>query len=301
MSEPLSRPRPDLATRSVRFSEHVVGGNRFRAARWRAETERAAHPLLFFSGIGANIELLAPFLEQLRGRDVVTFDVPGLGGSSDSVRPYRLSAIADAAAQIVRELGYGEIDVMGVSWGGMLAQEFAYRHRTTVRRMILAATSPGMPMIPGNLSALFKMVLPQRYAAAGAIETFLQGLYGGSTRGLGGYAARIRAPTAKGYLHQILAIVGWTSVRKLTRVRAETLILMGKEDRLVPPANGQILKFLLRRAQLDVLEDAGHLFLLTHRDDVADRIEHFLGGAAAPAGAARPADRGGLLPAGEAA
>jgi pimeloyl-ACP methyl ester carboxylesterase len=295
MQEPLSRPR------AASLSDHHYRGDRFRVARWRAETPRPARPLLFFTGIGANIELLAPFLEQLGGRDVVTMDILGLGGSSESRQPYRLSAMAEAAKHVVSELGYDEIDVMGVSWGGMLAQEFAYRHRRTVKRLVLAATSPGMPTIPGNLVSLVKMVLPHRYAASGAIETFLQGLYGGSTRGLGDYAARIRPPSSQGYLHQLLAIVGWTSVRKLTRVSAETLIVMGAEDRLVPPVNGQILKFLLNNARLEVLENAGHLFLLTHRDEVADKIERFLGGAATPSIPARPADPVGLLPAGGAA
>lgn len=285
----MQNPLP--GSRAVNFSDHWIGEDRFRAARWRAAAGGRARPLLFFSGIGANIELLAPFLEQLRGRDVVTLDILGLGGSSESQHPYRLRAMAAAAARIVAELGYDEIDVMGVSWGGMLAQEFAYRHPRLVKRLVLSATSPGMPMIPGNSGSLVKMVLPQRYAAAGAIEIFLQGLYGGSTRGLGDYAARIRPPTAQGYLHQLLAIVGWNIVRKLTRVAAETLILMGRDDRLVPPANGQILKFLLKNARLEVLDDAGHLFLLTHRDEAAERIEGFLDGAPAaspPARAGKP-------------
>lgn len=295
MQEPFPRPR------AARFSDHLVRGNRFRVACWRAETGRPTRPLLFFSGIGANIELLAPFLEQLRGRDAITLDILGLGGSSESLEPYRLSAMAAAAAQIVAELGYDEIDVMGVSWGGMLAQEFAYRHRGMVKRLILAATSPGMPMIPGNLGSLIKMVLPHRYVAMGAIETFLQGLYGGSSQGLGDYASRIRPPTPQGYLHQLLAIVGWTSVRKLTRVSAETLILMGEDDRLVPPANGHILKFLLKNARLEVLADAGHLFVLTHKDEAAEMIERFLDGAPAAALTPRRAERPARLAAGSAA
>lgn len=265
------RPRP------ADLSDHAIGAHRLRVARWKADSPGLRPPpLLFFSGIGANIELLAPFLEALHGRDVVTFDMPGIGGSADSTGPYRLAAMADAACAIVADLGYAKIDVMGVSWGGMLAQEFAYRHGKSVNRLVLAATSAGMPMIPGTLSSLLKMVQPRRYVVTGAIEDYLQTLYGGSTEGLDGYAARIRAPSTRGYLHQLLAIAGWTSVRKLTRISAETLVLMGAEDRLAPPANGQILRFLLDKVTLEVLADAGHLFLLTHREAVARRIEAFL-------------------------
>jgi poly(3-hydroxyalkanoate) depolymerase len=292
---------PPSRTRAVSFSDHFHRGDRFRDARWRADTAQGPRPLLFFSGIGANIELLAPLLEELRARDIITLDMPWLGGSSESRRSYRLSAMADAAAQIVTELGYDDVDVMGVSWGGMLAQEFAHRHRRRVKRLVLAATSAGMPMIPGKLSSLVKMALPHRYGASGAIETFLQGLYGGSTEGLGDYAARILPPTAQGYLHQLLAIVGWTSVRKLTRVSAKALILMGAEDRLVPPANGQILEFLLPNARLEVLGNGGHLFFLTHRNEVAAKIERFLDGAVMPSIAPPRADPVGLLRAGVAA
>jgi pimeloyl-ACP methyl ester carboxylesterase len=267
---PTRRPRAAL------FCDILVRGDRLRVARWRALRDSAAPPLLFFSGIGANIELLAPFLEELHGRDVITLDVPGIGGSAESRRPYRLSAMADAARQILTEFGCETVDVMGVSWGGMLAQEFAYRHPKHVNRLVLAATSPGMPMVPGKLSSLIRMVRPHRYTASGAIETFLESLYGGSSEGLGDYASRIRAPTLRGYFHQLLAIAGWTSLRKLTRISADTLILMGAQDRLVPPANGQMLKFLLRNARLEVLGGAGHLFLLTHRGDAVRRIERFL-------------------------
>jgi pimeloyl-ACP methyl ester carboxylesterase len=156
-------------------------------------------------------------------------------------------------------------------------------------------------MIPGKLSSLVKMALPRRYGASGAIEIFLQGLYGGSSEGLGDYAARIRPPTAQGYLHQLLAIVGWTSVRKLTRVTAEALILMGAEDRLVPPANGHILKFLLPSGRLEVIGHGGHLFLLTHRGEIASMIERFLDGAVLPSITPPRADRLGLMPAGAAA
>ncbi len=270
MQEPL---RP---TRQAHFSDHVLSGRRYRVSRWYADAQGASRPLLFFTGIGANIELLAPFLERLRGRDVITFDMPGVGGSSEYGRPYRLSAMADVAHQILTELGVRQVDVMGVSWGGMLAQEFAYRHQQSVGQLILAATSPGMPMIPGSLTTLWKIASSHRYQDGPAIRPYLQTLYGGSSDNLDTYAARIQAPSSTGYLHQVLAILGWTSARKLTRVRANTLILMGQDDRLVPPVNGRILKFLAGDARLEILKNAGHLFVLTHRDEVVRLTESFL-------------------------
>lgn len=270
MLEPLALPR------RAYFADHAVRGHNYRVARLPAAATGSPRPLLFFTGIGANIELLAPFLERLSGREVITFDLPGLGGSAPYTRFYRLAEMADVAAQIVRDLGYEEVDVMGVSWGGMLAQEFAYRHQSTAIRLVLAATSIGFPMVPEKLSSLVQMLTPQRYQGIRSIKPYLQSLYGGSTLGLEAFVARIQSPSSIGYLHQLLAILGWTSLRKLKHVTARTLILMGEDDRIVPPANGRIIELLLENSELKVLNDAGHLFLLTHLDDLVSQIETFL-------------------------
>lgn len=269
---------PNVPPRPPHLADHDMLGHRFRVASWRAASGRASRPLLFFTGIGANLELLSPFLENFPERDVITFDMPGLGGSEDWSRPYRLSAMADAASKLISDLAYDEVDVMGVSWGGMLAQEFAYRHPARVGHLVLAATSPGMPMVPGNLTSLLKMMRSNRYGDQGAIGVFLQSLYGGSTDHLETYPSRMRAPSSLGYLYQLLAIIGWTSARKLTRIRAKTLIMMGREDKLVPPSNGHILKLLRGDANLIILDGAGHLFLLTHRAQATQMVQDFLQG-----------------------
>lgn len=75
-------PQPLSLTRRVQFAESVVDGHTFRAARFKSQGSASPRPLLFFSGIGANIELLAPFLDRLIGREIVTFDMPGLGGTA---------------------------------------------------------------------------------------------------------------------------------------------------------------------------------------------------------------------------
>jgi poly(3-hydroxyalkanoate) depolymerase len=255
----------------------TVGGRRFRVARWYAQDGQNSRPLLFFTGIGANVELLAPLLDRLTNRDVVTFDMPGIGGSPDPQRPYRLSTMAKAAGQILADLGYDTVDVMGVSWGGMLAQEFAYRYPDRVGKLVLAATSAGMPTIPGSIATLAKMASSFRYSDPEAMLPYLQSLYGGSSRNLETYASRMQPPSSKGYMYQILAMAGWTSLRKLTRIRADTLIIMGAQDKLLPPVNGQILKFLLENAQLEILDDAGHLFVLTHLETITAMIDRFLG------------------------
>ena len=120
-------------------------------------------PLLIFNGIGANLELVEPFVAALEGVETVIFDVPGIGGSPLPPRPYRLSHLAHMAAALLAKLGYqGQVDTIGVSWGGALAQQFAVQYRRRCRRLVLAATSQGMLMIPGRFRSLLKMVSPRR-------------------------------------------------------------------------------------------------------------------------------------------
>jgi poly(3-hydroxyalkanoate) depolymerase len=256
---------------------HTIGRHRLRIAHWPARTDAPGRPLLFFNGIGGSLELLTPFLELLEGRDVVTFDPPGIGGSERPRWPYRPRHVAAAGDRIVRELGFaGELDVMGVSWGGMMAQEFAHRFPGRTRSLILAATTAGALMVPGKLSALKELMLPRRHVDPSYMVRHKTEIYGGKTDGLAAFWAQALPPTRLGYASQLFAISGWVSAWFLPFLKARTLILGGAEDNLVPLVNEKLLKRLIPGARLHVIEDGGHLFLLTHREALAAEIERFL-------------------------
>jgi poly(3-hydroxyalkanoate) depolymerase len=238
---------------------------------------------LFFTGVGASIELLTPFLERITGRDVVTFDVPGLGGSRAPRWPYRLKSLARAAERLMTQLGYrGQIDVMGVSWGGFIAQQFAHQFRRRTRRLVLAATSAGVTMVPGRISALRHIVTPQRHTDAAYMRHHMDEIYGGLTDGLPHFQSHAFPPSKRGYLFQLLAVAGWSSAWFMPFLKARMLVLMGDDDRLVPVINGHILAWLTPGARLEVIPGAGHLFLITHRDTMAERVDAFLDGTRAP-------------------
>jgi pimeloyl-ACP methyl ester carboxylesterase len=132
-------------------------------------------------------------------------------------------------------------------------------------------------MVPGKLASLTKMMDSRRYSDSGFLSEHLGSLYGGTSRGLESYSLRLQAPQRLGYLYQLLAIAGWSSILMLPFIPARTLILMGSDDRVVPPLNGRILHALIQRSELEVIPGAGHLFLLTHMDQLASRIQQFLG------------------------
>jgi poly(3-hydroxyalkanoate) depolymerase len=234
-------------------------------------------PLLIFNGIGANLELVEPFVAALEGVETVIFDVPGVGGSPLPPRPYRLSHLAHMAAALVAKLGYqGQVDVLGVSWGGALAQQFAHLYPDRCRRLILASTSPGAIMV---LSALAKLISPRRYSDPEFLNEVGGELYGGAYRRNPGllreHSRHIRPPRGRGYLYQLLSAWGWTSIPWLWSLRQPTLVMHGNDDPIVPLINAKILALLIRKAKLHVVDD-GHLFLVSRAIEVAPVVRKFL-------------------------
>jgi poly(3-hydroxyalkanoate) depolymerase len=239
-------------------------------------------PLLVFNGIGASIELTKPFTEAMQrvGIPSVVFDIPGVGGSEKTLRPYRFSGLAKLAGSVLDQQDIrGSVDVLGVSWGGALAQQFAKDYPDRCNKLVLAATSTGAIMVPGRPGALLKMVSPRRYMDPKFMIRSAGHLYGGDLRdhpSLSEVLLRGAAPASRiGYFMQLLAGTGWTSIHWLHRIRQPVLVMTGQHDPLVPPINGRILAALLPNAQL-VEVDCGHLFLLTRPDEVAAIIDSFL-------------------------
>ncbi len=255
--------------------ENVLG-RELRVARWRMDKPSKHPPLLFFNGIGANMEAVAPMAEMLTERPFIMFDMPGVGGSPDPVWPYNPFIIGLITNELLVRFGIPLADVMGVSWGGGMAQHFALQHPGKVRRLILAATSAGMLMVPGSPKALSKMADPRRYIDPKFMEKHFATLYGGKADGKSGHVGRITPPSKIGYFYQLIAMLGWTSAPALPFLKKETLILMGEDDAIVPPINGKILGSLIPNSQLKIYDEGGHLFMLSHLDEMLADIRGFL-------------------------
>jgi poly(3-hydroxyalkanoate) depolymerase len=236
-------------------------------------------PLLLFNGIGANLELAEPFMRAMTEVETVIFDVPGVGGSPLPDYPYRPPTVARWAAGLMTQLGYRKVDVAGVSWGGGIAQQFAHQYPTVCRRLVLAATSPGAIMAPGRLSVLWKMASPRRYTDKGYMLKIAADLYGGAFREdpelIRAHARNMKGASDLGYLYQLLALAGWTSLPWLHKLTQPTLVLMGRDDPLVPLVNGRILARLIRNARLEIIED-GHLFFVTKPQETAGIVQRFV-------------------------
>ncbi len=259
------------------IDEMEVDGQRLRYAVKGGPAERP--PLLMFNGIGANLELGFPFLNALGETRAIIFDVPGVGGSPLPRLPYRPRTLARWAKGLCERLGHQVVDVSGVSWGGGMAQQFAFQYPRACRRLVLAATAPGWTMVPGKPDVLSKMASIRRYTDRGYMRSIAAEIYGGDFRAdpthIERHAAGMRPQSQKGYLMQLAAMAGWTSLPWLWSLRQPTLVMAGTDDPLVPVANARLLHRMIPKARLHLV-DNGHLFLVTRAEESAATVEAFL-------------------------
>ncbi len=256
----------------------TVSGQRLRVAIRKGDGTRT--PLLLMNGIGVNLEVLQQFVDALDPAiEVIRFDVPGTGGSPAPLIPYRFSVLARLVTKMLDQLGYQQIDVLGVSWGGALAQQFAFQYPVRCRRLILVSTGTGALMVPGNPAALAKIATPRRYQNPVYMAQIAGEIYGGKMRTrpelAHEFARTARLGNGLGYFYQMLGAVGWTSIPWLRALRQPILILHGDDDPLVPLVNAKIMHRLIPHAKLYIFHD-GHLGLGTSARELAQVVEQFL-------------------------
>ncbi|HEY1322878.1 MAG TPA: alpha/beta fold hydrolase, partial [Streptosporangiaceae bacterium] len=221
------------------------------------------------------------------GIQTISYDAPAVGDSTPYPWPRRMRGVARTAERLLDALGYRTVDVFGVSLGGVVAQQLAHQAPMRVRRLVLAATGPGLGGVPGSPRVLRELATPRRYYQPDHYRRVAGLIYGGAARHdpdalLHGKLARFtHRPTVRGYAAQIYSVTGWTSTPWLCRLRQPTLVLAGDDDPIVPLINGRILAHLIPDATLHVVTGGGHLFVLENPAAVARDVADFL--AATPA------------------
>jgi poly(3-hydroxyalkanoate) depolymerase len=257
--------------------------------RLRTSVRGAGIPLLVLTGIGASLEISVPFERALNAHNVqtVALDAPGTGKSSRYRRPRRMPGLARTVEHTLDALGYDRVDVLGASFGGVLAQQLAHQAPQRVRRLVLASTGAGVPGlggVPGSPRALLALATPRRYQSPDYYRRVAGALYGGQARRepdplLHGSIARFsETPSLEGYFHQLYAISFWTGLPWLWHLRQPTLVLAGDDDPIVPVANGRILTAVIPQARLEIIRGGGHLFPLERPTEIAALVAEFLQG-----------------------
>ena len=255
---------------SVREQIMQAGGRQLRVAI-RPGTGTGP-PLLLCNGIGMRLEALRPFVDALDPAiEVIRFDAPGTGGSQLPSRPYRFTTLALLLRQMLHDLGHRQADVLGISWGGGLAQQFALLNPRLCRRLILVATATGpQTMVPPNPLPPVKNLILRRWGD----------LWGGSAKtdpdALASALRKARiSPLSIGFLYQHTAALGFTTLPLLPLIRQRTLVLTGDDDPIIPVANGRILAAGIPHATLHIYH-GGHVELVTRPSLLTPLITSFL-------------------------
>lgn len=194
--------------------------------------------------------------------------------------PVWFSYLAWVLGRVLTKLGIGVVDVLGLSWGGALAQQFAFQNPRRCRRLVLVATGTGLLMVPAHPRVLAKMITPHRFSDPDYAASIAGELYGGTVRAHGDdvaqlFVRQLHAGSKVGYLHQLLAGSVWTSLFALPAVRQQTLVVAGTDDPIIPVVNARIMHALLPHSRLH-LHSGGHIDLVHNAVELAPVIERFL-------------------------
>lgn len=238
-------------------------------------------PLVMLNGIGAGSETWSWLEERLAGSArTVAIELPGGGRSGTPTLPFSVAGLAGLVAGVLDRRGLEQVDVLGFSLGGIVAQQLAHERPLLVRRLALAATACGWGSMPGTLASLTLVSLPWRLHSR-ALYRQTVALMGRADRELlERYPelseARLHSPPpVVGYTYQLVAGALWSSLPWLATVTCPTLVVAGQLDELVPPANAVQLARLLPESRLHVLPDEGHLLLWDPESRAVPLIEDF--------------------------
>jgi 3-oxoadipate enol-lactonase len=251
----------------------------------------SGEPLLLIQGMsGTHLSWGDPFAGALEGFDVVSYDHRGIGRSARIDDPFSIADLAEDAAALLDALGWQSAHVMGISMGGMVAQELALRHPERIRTLTLGCTycgGPGSELAPqatierlsaGMLSGDrelairtgFEVNVSSAFAAQdGAYDTFRA------------MAKALPAPVPVIML-QMQAIAAHDTSARLPTLAAPTLVIHGDQDAMLPVANGRLIASLVPDARLEILEGVGHMFWWEQPQRSAELLRaHALAGAEA--------------------
>jgi 3-oxoadipate enol-lactonase len=219
----------------------------------------------------------------LAGRHrVVRFDARGFGGSPPGEGPLTMERIADDGAALLDHLGIAKAVVGGCSMGGYAAFAFVRRHPQRLAGLVLQDTRAGADNAEGkaNRATLAAKVLAE--GAPAAVEAFLPKLVGETTHRerpdlVAGLRERILATSPRGIANALHGLGGRADSREtLPTIAVPTLVLVGAEDALTPPAEATTMAAAIPRARLDVIPGAGHLANLERPDAVNAALGAFL-------------------------
>jgi pimeloyl-ACP methyl ester carboxylesterase len=290
----------DTPAASSTSASHLAAENRSVAIegatlvyrRFGSAERDAPPPLLCLQHFRGNLDNWDPaVVDRLAiDREVILVDNRGVGGSTGVV-PDNVADMARDVLRFVDALGLRQIDLLGFSLGGYVAQDVALVRPRLIRRIVLAGTAPkGAPRIHRWSDEVYALATQDELDASRFIRLFFSGSQESRDKGMR-FLARITSrtsgrdeatdlPTRDAQL-EAFARWGIPDPSKLARLAAithPTFVAAGDNDTLMTTENSRLLARHLPNAQLRIYPDAGHGFLDQYPEQFADHVRAFLNG-----------------------
>jgi pimeloyl-ACP methyl ester carboxylesterase len=249
------------------------------------ELKGEGYPLVMIMGLTANIDWWPPEMVRVLSERyrLLLFDNRGAGRSSASGKRFSIKQFACDAVSLMDTLGIVRAHVLGVSMGGMIAQELVLGFPYKVDRLILGCTfCGGTRAVRPNMSTVKKLAVraktPEDQARISIPLLFTEDWLAEYPGLVDEYAKTISIAPAKprNAMRQLAAIAGFSTYRRLPRIDCPTLVCCGSEDILVPPRNSSIIANRIPGAELREFEGAGHGFITQRCADVTSGFLGFL-------------------------
>jgi 3-oxoadipate enol-lactonase len=247
---------------------------------WEEEGQGA--PFLLIMGLG----WASPLWHRTRPLVVkqyraITLDNRGVGRSDVPAGPYPISVMSSDAAAVLDAAGIESAHVLGMSMGGMIAQEFVLQYPKRVRSLILGCTASGGPHAvqpePEVLQILTLKFGMSPEEASRKINPFIYDAKTPQARIDEDFKLRMEwYPTLEGYMAQLRGVMGWEAYSRISQITAPTLVIYGESDRLVPPANAKLIAQRIPHAKLFMIPHASHIFTTDQPDVAHQAIFEFL-------------------------
>ncbi len=241
---------------------------------WESTGSETAPPVVLIMGLGWPAAMWFRQVPALAERyRVITVDNRGAGHTGDVVgAPYSVNTMAADVAAVLDEAGAAPAHVIGISMGGLIAQELALSHRDKVRSLVLVATHAGVGHMDFSQEAMDMLQKRVGMSAEDAAELSIPFNYAPSTpRALIEEDWAVRMPlacTPAGYIAQVSGSPTWTSYDRLADLDVPTLVLHGADDKLVLLSNGETIAKQVPGAELVVIADANHVLTTDKADEV---------------------------------
>jgi pimeloyl-ACP methyl ester carboxylesterase len=258
-----------------------------RAGEIELDYERSGSgpPLLLIMGMsGTALHWGDEFLDALRaGFEVITYDHRGVGSSTPLEGQLTIAQMADDAAALLGALGIGSAHVMGISMGGMIAQELALRHPERMRTLTLGCTYCGGEgatlTSPEVIQPLAEAIMSgdQMRALRAGFEANLSAPFAGDEELFAKFVdiAAERAVAVPVIMAQMQACSAHDTRSRLSGLNVPTLVIHGTADEMLPVENGRLIASLIPGARLEIFDGAGHLFFWEQPERSAELVrEH---------------------------